>query len=266
MGIISKPTNLSTEANLMYEILKYISRIKISGGGGGGSVNSVTGTLVTGTATNPIVNIPTFQQVTDEGAVTTNMVTFGDSGTGLYSELQDYGLSCYDVNNSAFSQFLFSGVYLVDTSTNAGVNIYATGISLQTGGFFWVFFNCDNNVAIYSVQYPINAADSIVTAAMLEDLNIIERGVFSGEFALTSAIGGEYTPLTQTGALTLSIGAGAVNGGIDSAKITANGSAITVPGSWINVGSDTISIVNGAVNRIVVRRYQGEIWYSVKVI
>jgi len=33
------------------------------GGGGGGAVNSVTGTLVTGTATDPIVNIPTVDQV-----------------------------------------------------------------------------------------------------------------------------------------------------------------------------------------------------------
>ena len=94
----------------------------------------------------------------------------------------------------------------------------------------------------------------------------IQRGVFSGAFSLNNATrGGEYVPLTQTGALTLSAGVNAVNGGIDTVKITANGSAITVPGGWINIGSDSISVVNGAVNRIMVRQYQSEIWYAIKV-
>ena len=109
------------------------------------------------------------------------------------------------------------------------------------------------------------------TIAMLSDIPTIptaaiDRGTFSGEFALSNAVrGGEYTPLTQTGALTLSAGVNAVNGGIDTVKITANGSAITVPGGWINIGSDSISVVNGAVNRIMVRQYQSEIWYAIKV-
>lgn len=97
-------------------------------------------------------------------------------------------------------------------------------------------------------------------------INAIQRGVFSGAFALSNATrGGEYTPLAQSGALTLSVGASAVTGGVDSVKITSNGSAITVPGGWINIGSDSISVVNGAVNRIMVRQYQNEIWYTVKV-
>ena len=116
-----------------------------------------------------------------------------------------------------------------------------------------------------SATYQYNGAtwNALIEAIPTE---AIERGIFSGEFALSNAVrGGEYTPLTQTGALTLSAGVNAVNGGIDTVKITANGSAITVPGGWINIGSDSISVVNGAVNRIMVRQYQSEIWYAIKV-
>ena len=143
------------------------------------------------------------------------------------------------------------------------------------------FINAGNVTSTLSLNIP--NADSSTSRTLVTSVNgnyadttgnitiatgsssIIERGVFSGAFALTSGIGGEYTPLIQTGALTFSAGGSAVNGGIDSVKITANGSAITVLGSWINIGSDNISIVNGAVNRIMVRQYQNEIWYTVKV-
>ena len=71
--------------------------------------------------------------------------------------------------------------------------------------------------------------------------------------------------LVQSRALTLAVGGSAIVGGGDCVKITANGSAITVPGAWINVGGDSISIVNGAINRITVMKTVSEIWYTVKV-
>ena len=122
-----------------------------------------------------------------------------------------------------------------------------------------------NNIDSF-VRFNANQTeDNIWSVGLSSVLSIIERGVFTGEFSLNSTVGGEYTPLSQSGALTLSIGSSAVKGGIDSIKITANGSAITVPGSWINVGGEAISTTSGAVNRIMVRQYQNEIWFTCKV-
>ena len=46
------------------------------GGGGGGAVDSVTGDLVDNTdPSNPVINTPTLQQVTDNGETTTNPIT-----------------------------------------------------------------------------------------------------------------------------------------------------------------------------------------------
>lgn len=110
------------------------------------------------------------------------------------------------------------------------------------------------------------------TIAMLSDIPTIptaaiDRGTFSGEFALSNAVrGGEYTPLTQTGALTLSIGASAVNGGIDTVLLTANGSTIDGFSTWKKLSSDSISTTAATVMFIMVRQYQGVIYYTVNII
>lgn len=92
-----------------------------------------------------------------------------------------------------------------------------------------------------------------------------QPGSFSGTFALDSLGGNFYNDLTQVGALTFAAGGSAIVGGSDCVKITANGSAITIPGTFINVGGESISIVNGAINRITVMKTASEIWYTVKV-
>lgn len=92
-----------------------------------------------------------------------------------------------------------------------------------------------------------------------------QPGAFSGTFALDALGGNFYNDLTQVGALTFAAGGSAIVGGSDCVKITANGSAITIPGTFINVGGESISIVNGAINRITVMKTASEIWYTVKV-
>lgn len=60
MGIISKPVNLSTEANLLYEIYKTLSKIHIVGGSGGGGVTSVSGTsnqIASTGGTTPVISL-----------------------------------------------------------------------------------------------------------------------------------------------------------------------------------------------------------------
>lgn len=99
-----------------------------------------------------------------------------------------------------------------------------------------------------------------------QSLGIIERGTFTGAFPLTSAIGGEFTPFTQTGSLPFTIGGSAINGGIDTLLFTANGSPIIGFESWKKLSAESISTVNGTVMLIMVRRYQGVIYYTVNII
>lgn len=89
--------------------------------------------------------------------------------------------------------------------------------------------------------------------------------VFTGEFLLTNPLGTIWNDLVQTGALVFSENANAIVGGCDTIKITANGSAITIPGAWKNIGSDAISIVAADVNRIIVFKSAGEIQYTNKL-
>ena len=91
-------------------------------------------------------------------------------------------------------------------------------------------------------------------------------GVFAGEFALSSLTPEYYNDLAQSGSLALSIGASAVVGGSAYAKITANGSAISGFATWKNLGSDTISTTNGAINHIIVTKTVSDIIYTVKVL
>lgn len=57
---------------------------------GGGGVASVTGTAVTGTSTNPIVNVPTLQEVTDAGATTDRDILVNSiGGNSDFLEIKD---------------------------------------------------------------------------------------------------------------------------------------------------------------------------------
>ena len=62
--------------------------INSGSGGGGGGVQSVTGTTVDNTdPENPVVDVPTLQQITDEGATTDNTMTVAD-GNGNETQIQ----------------------------------------------------------------------------------------------------------------------------------------------------------------------------------
>ena len=227
---------------------EYIVNITTNAGGG---IESVTGLTVDNTdPLNPVVNVPTLQEITDNESglsvtdgviqatalVATNGVQ-GEEVAAIYGDdsviLRPQGLSV-DFQRGA----------------NQG-QLNANGID---GNYTWELPNADGTIALTS-DIP-----TIPTAA-------IERGVFSGEFALSNAVrGGEYTPLTQTGALTLSIGASAVNGGIDTVLLTANGSAISGFSTWKKLSSDSISTTAATVMFIMVRQYQGVIYYTVNII
>lgn len=83
--------------------------------------------------------------------------------------------------------------------------------------------------------------------------------------ALDKVSGTAYSPYTQVGILSITVAGGSTVLGFATIAITANGSAITVPAGWRNVGSDAISTVNGNVNRFIITQMNTEVWYTVKV-
>ena len=238
---MSREIGWSTESNLLWSVLQEIKRLKgiIYNSAGGGSVSSVTGTLVTGTPTNPIIDIPTFQQITDGGASITNPIV---SSNGIQG----------------------SEVTATNGTNVIGLKPDSLGTTFNDGTFEGLL-TANGIDANYTWTLP--KASGVV--ALITDIptSTIERGVFGGEFALSNAVrGGEYTPLSQSGALTLSAGAGAVNGGIDTVLLTADGNSITVPGAWKKLSSDSISTTAATVMFIMVRRYQGVIYYTVNIV
>lgn len=82
--------------------------------------------------------------------------------------------------------------------------------------------------------------------------------------ALGNRNGTAYNPYTQVGVLSITVST-SITLGFATLAITANGSAITVPVGWKNVGGDSISIVNGNVNRFIITQMNTEVWYTVKV-
>lgn len=75
---------------------------------------------------------------------------------------------------------------------------------------------------------------------------------WAGVFELDNPLGTFYPDLAQAGALVLSEGSNSVVGGCGRVKITADGNTITVPGAWVNVGTDSIDTTAAAVNLIIV--------------
>lgn len=96
---------------------------------------------------------------------------------------------------------------------------------------------------------------------------LVKQGrAFTGQVDLSTPFGTFWDDYTQSGALTITNSSDAVVGGCDRLKITSDGSAITLPSDWVNVGSTAISAVLNDVNRLfIVKVSSTEINYSVKV-
>jgi len=90
---------------------------------------------------------------------------------------------------------------------------------------------------------------------------------FAGVLRLTTPFGTFWDDYIQVGALTITTSGQAEIGGVDRIKITSNGSAITLPSTFTNVGTDSISTSVGAQNILyVVKTGDNAYDYTVKVI
>ena len=189
MGIISKPVNLSTEANLLYEIYRTLSRIHIVGGSGGSGVQSVTGTLVDNTdPNNPVINTPSFAETLAE-----------DNKTNDIPIVSNNGLAVVDVNDA----------YLLLGYDNGGgsSNISLDGISAQIYGLILA--------SIYSGDViKLDAGTAIIIGAPAVDIDtsilkynaeevatqpwVTSQGYGTGTVTSVTGVGGETTVATGT--------------------------------------------------------------------
>jgi hypothetical protein len=97
--------------------------------------------------------------------------------------------------------------------------------------------------------------------------NIPSALEFDGEFALTNPLGHLYPDHEQAGDLELIGSDNAQPGGCARVRIIASGDAITVPASWVNVGTDEIDTTAGAENILFVLQVSDtEVNYACKVV
>lgn len=96
---------------------------------------------------------------------------------------------------------------------------------------------------------------------------VVKGKGFAGVLDLTTPFGTLWNDYAQTGTLAITVGGYSEVGGIDLVKITSNGSAITVPANFTNIGTDSISSLNGAINIfMIVKATETTFYYIVKVI
>lgn len=98
----------------------------------------------------------------------------------------------------------------------------------------------------------------------MQEPNIYKN--FTGALDLSNVLGAFYDLCVQTGVLTLAAANG-VAGGTAIIPIQANGSAINIPGTWIQYGGDAISTTVGQVNHLtVLYKDANTIYYTNKVV
>jgi len=224
---------------------------------------------------NPVINstggsgTQDLQSVTDLGDETTNTIKVRNSDfPEVVLEMSDVGFKYSDSSGSTQVTFTIpSGDGFFQIPDLNGENVYApisvNGVKALTQEGDIILSKEDIGLSNVDNTSDINKP---ISTAVSTTYSPVQYGTFSGEFPLTSIGNGVFDNLTQAGSLTLSVGVSALVGVSDYVKITANGSAITVPDAWINVGSDSISTTNGAINRIIVTTTTNEIWYTVKVL
>ena len=280
MGIISKPVNLSTEANLLYEIYKTLSRIHIVGGSGGGGVQTVTGTLVDNTdPLNPIINTPSFAQTLAIDNKTNDIPIISNNGNAVVYVNDDYVSLTYGSQSFAMTDDYVSLTYgsqsfaMTDTEVQLYSEVPVAFDSTVSTDFNTPVLNYNSEevatqpYADAKVANDLTASTTVAPSktAVLTEYDMITGLTFSGAFALDKKGGRSYLPYTQTGSLTLSIGGSPIIGGFAVLRFTADGSAITGYAGWKLLSSDDITATNGVVHRVIVYQYEDEIWYSVKL-
>jgi len=245
---MNREVGWSTESNLLWAVLQEIKRLKgiiyNSTGGGGGGVQSVTGTTVNNTdPLNPIVEVPSLAQVL---AI--------DNKTNDIPIVSNNGKAAVDVNDAYTSLSYETQVFAMG---DTGVQLYSeVPVTFDSN----VSTNFNTPVLKYNTEEV--ATQNWVTS---QGYDMITGLTFSGVFSLDKKGGRSYLPYTQTGSLTLSIAGSPIVGGFAVLRFTANGSAISGYSSWKLLSSDGITATNGVVHRVIVYQYEDEIWYSVKL-
>jgi len=164
MSIPNKQIGWSNESNLLWLVSKQIERLNTiianSGGGGGGGVASVTGPTVTGTATNPVVGLATFQQIMDNNHDLVN----GRNYQGTLAGSGNTGINVNALGNSA-----------AETNTAGSVNAFGlaaaygnAGIQVNAFGYLASFNNVGRDVNALGEKAGYTATGAQMNAMGLE--------------------------------------------------------------------------------------------------
>lgn len=109
-------------------------------------------------------------------------------------------------------------------------------------------------------------ADKPISTAVSTAITPATAVLFNGNgISLENRNGTDYLQYTQVAPIVFALIGTPVLLGFAMIEIVANGNAITPIATWKNVGSDNISIVNGAINRFIITQVSGNVWYTVKV-
>jgi hypothetical protein len=187
-------TTTTYDVTIVAEPNEYI--VNITTGGGGGGVQSVTGTTVDNTdPLNPVVGVPTFQQVTDAGATTDNTIYVSD-GTNETS-IQNSQVQILDGLGSYAQMGAQGAVFVNGDGTGAdqcSVSLAAAWSTQQTG----LFLSTQDGIGAAALE--IKLASEYYTDLPIE--NIVSNYFIpfkpSGDYTLATLddIGGGGVPYT----------------------------------------------------------------------
>lgn len=207
-----------------------------------------------------------------------------DNKTGETAIISDDGTSSIEIydNGNIIIQSNFNGLRQIilaedalNLNTDARIDIGGKGINLNTTSDGFGLSRL-TTTQMNAIAFPTegmlvrNTTESSIYqyngSAWEELARAPATGVtFNGStVALGNRNGTAYNPYTQVGVLSITVST-SITLGFATLAITANGSAITVPVGWKNIGGDSISIVNGNVNRFIITQMNTEVWYTVKV-
>lgn len=174
----------------------------------------------------------------------TNVVTFTEYITAFYREP-------VAGTNVTFTNKYALGAESLKIGTSNSLTISASGVLTAVNPIVGTQTANDNSTKAASTAY-------------VDALRPLGGLTFAGTFALDLTGGKIYNNYTQTGNLTLATSSSVLLGNAE-VLITANGNTLTAGAGWINIGSESLSAVNGAVNRVWVYYNGIETRYTVKV-
>lgn len=227
--------------------------------------NGITYSLPTGTSSriatilDTIKPIPTFQEITNSGANTTNIISFGTGITS--SQISGFNISIANQNNTTSiipgsitlaqsgNTMTITPDGLLITGSLVGISFGSNGILINGSGVYTYYdINVINNNGI-TYSLPTGTSSQIATLSDITESKLISNQYDSNIIYFSNTIGDYYGKISEplTGTLTFSH-VGAVTGGISI--IYYNNSTLDMPNTWLTIGN----FIPNQINKIYLER------------